>query len=267
MTPQRDQKIMEVFLAAVDLTDDRRADYLATTCENDQELRCEVESLLKHHVPDTEVAGHPDETRRSQTSTGASLSRSVVRSRLPRPKFGFIGFVLTVCFAVLWYVSHQAVQAKLRQNVESQLQTVLNADVAAIEIWLAKQTQMAETWASQSGVRATLSELARRSSQQKLTTAELESTDTHDKFLRMIGPLLAQPEIVFVGVFASDGHGIQVPSSSRPRCLLVFTRCRVDLALFSGRNGFHADLSTRQQCDRQRTWIGCLGRCFGRCTG
>ena len=50
MTPERDQQIMDVFLAAVEKPEGCRCAYLDEACNTDQELRAEVESLLKHHV-------------------------------------------------------------------------------------------------------------------------------------------------------------------------------------------------------------------------
>jgi hypothetical protein len=207
MTPQRDQQIMELFLAAIELREDQRARYLDRQCGTDQELRRELDSLLRHHVADTAGAEGGD-TRREDSRAVISLQRLTSPSRFPRASLGVIGFLLAGAFAAVWYFAHQAVQSNLRNNVESQLTTVLNADVAAIEIWLAKQKQMSERWASDDRVRTTLQELARQSSEQRFTTAQLVSTDAHKEFLQAIGPLLAQPEISFVGVFARDGHGI-----------------------------------------------------------
>ena len=48
MTPQRHQRIMELFNAAVEQPADARAAWLAEACGDDAELRVEVESLLAH---------------------------------------------------------------------------------------------------------------------------------------------------------------------------------------------------------------------------
>ena len=45
MTPDRDQQIMDVFLAAAELPEDRRPAYLDEACSGDDELRSEVEML------------------------------------------------------------------------------------------------------------------------------------------------------------------------------------------------------------------------------
>lgn len=207
MTPKRDQQTMDIFLAAVELADERRGRYLDKACGGDHGLRSEINSLLRHHVPDTLTADDGGETKRDVSATLASM-RHLIPSRSSGPRIWVIGLVLAACFATLWYVAHQSVQSQLRQSVESQMQTVLNADVAAIEIWLAKQKQMAENWANHQHVRKTLSSLAQKSFEEGLTTSQLESTDVHAEFLETIGPLLDQPQVLFVGVFARNGHGI-----------------------------------------------------------
>ena len=49
MTPERWQKVKDIFQTVVDLQPDKRAVLLATTCADDAELRAEVEALLEGH--------------------------------------------------------------------------------------------------------------------------------------------------------------------------------------------------------------------------
>jgi hypothetical protein len=213
MTPERDQQIMDIFLAAIELSDQRRARYLEKVCGGDQDLHREIDSLLQHHIVETPVATRDNETLAVGGSVtlgrmGRKSSFDRLQMKARRSQVGLLMAAVAACFAILWYVSHQAVQSKLRQNVESQLQTVLNADVAAIEIWLAKQRQAAENWANHQQVQTTIGELARQSAEERISTSELQATDAHAEFLQTIGPLLSLPEVTFVGVFARDGHGI-----------------------------------------------------------
>jgi len=53
MKPERWQKVEKLFYAALEQKPERRADFLAEECAGDEELRSEVESLLKHgDLPD-----------------------------------------------------------------------------------------------------------------------------------------------------------------------------------------------------------------------
>src|ERR1700739_3369255 len=51
MTPERWQKVEELCNAALEREASQRADFLAQACQGDDELRREVESLLKQETP------------------------------------------------------------------------------------------------------------------------------------------------------------------------------------------------------------------------
>jgi predicted Ser/Thr protein kinase len=53
MTPQRHEQVKSLFLAVCDLSEADRSKALDESCRNDPELRKEVESLLRHHRPET----------------------------------------------------------------------------------------------------------------------------------------------------------------------------------------------------------------------
>jgi len=222
LTPERDQQIMDIFLAAVELPKDRRTTYLDEACGPDEALRAEVESLVEHHAPDTLISrdgantpARPNTKSRPLSKIRPTYEHRRVLKKLSRRRFTVASIVLSGCLAVLWYVVHQSISQKLRQNVRSQLQTVLNADVSAVEIWLAKQMQTAESWAKNLRLRVLLAELARISAEQKLTTSELEATEQHTEFLETISPLLAQPESLSSAcspVMATGSPSVRNPS-------------------------------------------------------
>jgi len=59
MTPERWQKVEEIFQAAVDLLPEERARYIAQVCANDTTLRHDVESLLSQHDSAGELLDQP----------------------------------------------------------------------------------------------------------------------------------------------------------------------------------------------------------------
>src|ERR687895_2149316 len=59
MTPERWQKVEEIFQAAVDLLPEERARYIAQVCANDTTLRRDVESLLSQHDSAGELLDEP----------------------------------------------------------------------------------------------------------------------------------------------------------------------------------------------------------------
>lgn len=211
MTPERDQQIMDVFLAAVELPKDRRTAYLVEACGPDEALRAEVESLIEHHVPDTlfsrdgsDTPAHPNSRSRIRPALGP---RQVLKN-LRRWRLTVASVALAACFAVLWHFAHRTIEQNLRQNVRSQLQTVLDADLTAVEMWRQKWIHSVETWSAQPRVRELCTELMRLEDAQDLTTSQLEASATHTQFLDALGPVLAQPETRGVAFFTRDGHVI-----------------------------------------------------------
>ena len=59
MTPERWQKVEEIFQAAVDLLPEERARYIAQVCANDTTLKRDVESLLSQHDSAGELLDKP----------------------------------------------------------------------------------------------------------------------------------------------------------------------------------------------------------------
>src|SRR5262245_44864105 len=59
MTPERWQKVEEIFQAAVELLPEERERYVAQVCENDTTLRRDVESLLSQHDSAGELLDQP----------------------------------------------------------------------------------------------------------------------------------------------------------------------------------------------------------------
>ena len=59
MTPERWQKVEEIFQAAVDLLPEERARYIAQVCANDTTLKNDVESLLSQHDSAGELLDQP----------------------------------------------------------------------------------------------------------------------------------------------------------------------------------------------------------------
>ena len=59
MTPERWQKVEEIFQAAVELLPEERARYIAQVCQNDTTLRQDVESLLSQHDSAGELLDQP----------------------------------------------------------------------------------------------------------------------------------------------------------------------------------------------------------------
>lgn len=85
MTPERHEQIKRVFLAACDLDECARADYVNQRCGDDAELRDEVQALLRHHHPETIIAKRGDDVQAGElfaSDASSAASSTTVRAGL-----------------------------------------------------------------------------------------------------------------------------------------------------------------------------------------
>ena len=114
---------------------------------------------MAHHRSRTILAGST--VTESRSSTGgraeAGITRRVIRflSRDVRDhKVPYLAGLLALLLlggAGVW--SHYGVERSLREVLRDELQTVLDADVTALELWLKEQKAEAKRWAAQPDVR------------------------------------------------------------------------------------------------------------------
>ena len=115
----------------------------------------------------------------SKTSLGKSFSQSLLKS-FSRSKLFSKGSMWiwpiagTILLLVLAFIVRSIVDESSKQTVSNNLQAILNADVAALEIWLEREESFAQTLASESRVRA-LSE--------ELTTIDQENPEDRNSLL------------------------------------------------------------------------------------
>ncbi|QDU04772.1 Serine/threonine-protein kinase PknB [Gimesia chilikensis] len=100
----------------------------------------------------------------SKTSLGRSFSRSFMksftRSRLFSKRSMWIWPIAgTILLLVLGLMVRSIVETSSRENVANNLQTILDADVAALKIWLAREESLAEVLAEEPRVRKLTEEL------------------------------------------------------------------------------------------------------------
>jgi serine/threonine-protein kinase len=82
MTPERYKRVKDIFLAACDRPRGEQAGYIHTECGQDEEIRREVEALLKEHSRETQVM--PSEPEGPLGSMSAILSRANIDLENPR---------------------------------------------------------------------------------------------------------------------------------------------------------------------------------------
>jgi hypothetical protein len=205
MDSKRHQQVGELFDAAVELEGDARLQYLDSACHEDSQLRAEVESLLMHHhertlIPQMDIPRQMSVSLKpfvSSSARGRSLRRwwllgsKPIASISPRPMLVIV-VILTVCLALLGKWVHQSIERSLRQSLESQLNTVLQVDMSALENWIAFEDARVERWAQNEDVRRVIVQLVQISEQPGASRDDLLNSASLAELIRLMEPLHSQ---------------------------------------------------------------------------
>jgi eukaryotic-like serine/threonine-protein kinase len=158
-----------VFVRAVDLPDNRRGEFVHRECGEDAALQAEVESLLAHHHSET-LIGLPSST--APLAISGAISQRSIRPLSPlrrvaasvtrlRPH-GRIALGVLLAIVVLTAVGiwvHWGTKATLRQILGDKLRGLLDADVAAVELWIESHKVRVGQWSADRTVRDAVSQL------------------------------------------------------------------------------------------------------------
>lgn len=157
-------RVKDLFLQACSLDTSARQELLNRACAGDSALRAQVESLLAHHVSQTILdtrlaAAGPSATT---TSLGNTICRTVglLREDFHNHRRTYLAATLALALLIaggIW--AHYGIEAAMRTVLRDELQTVLEADVTALEMWLKDQQAEAQRWARQPDVRDQIVEL------------------------------------------------------------------------------------------------------------
>ena len=159
------ERVKQLFLEVCDADEATRRATLDRECAGHPTLRAEVESLLAHHSSRTIL-----ETATARTTVGAAeksarlatlrpLARHV-RAGAVRHKW-FLAAMVTIALLLLvggWRL-HNGIRYSLEALLRDELQTVLDADIAALEVWMHDQEMDAARWARDAALLAPTTEL------------------------------------------------------------------------------------------------------------
>jgi hypothetical protein len=152
------QRAKQVFLSVRELEGESRRALLDQACAGDADLRREVESLLAHDQPETVIAparhavnppADAPATPIPQLAASGSLKRLLWHRRRPLLA-GLVAMVLLVAVG-LWTLNR--VTTSLRGMLEESFTTILDADIEAMEQWLASEKRFAGWWAGDVALR------------------------------------------------------------------------------------------------------------------
>jgi tRNA A-37 threonylcarbamoyl transferase component Bud32 len=172
VNPERYRRVKELFMQASDLDDAGRAQLLDRECADDPEIRDEVLALLEHHETRTILAAPenrplPDVDTPSKDHSGGKFARDVglaaqkhVSQILKNPVRRIVALLLVLLLLAgvgIWM--YQGMKTSLEQILATKLQTICDADVTALELWLEESKSTAQMWARQPDVRKAIAEL------------------------------------------------------------------------------------------------------------
>jgi len=165
VTDNRQKQAMSIFLRATEVDGSQRTQLIQDECGTDTELRREVESLLRHHTTKTLLAAElPTITvarprkfpnRQKRKTIMRQASAGLKRRQLALFSVGIM--VLVVIATASWAFTR--VRDSLRQSVRRQLETVLDAEIEALELWIDLQHADVVAWANDPEIRGLINHL------------------------------------------------------------------------------------------------------------
>lgn len=139
MGPATHSRAKDVFVHAIELPHEERRGFLDEACGQDEELRGEVESLLSHHEPVSILEGVAP-ARRGESSAGRSA-----RGHRGRRYWVLLAAAL---LGALGFWTHTRIEESLLEIRGDELETVLDAEVNALELWIRDQKGQLEVVAA-----------------------------------------------------------------------------------------------------------------------
>jgi hypothetical protein len=214
MNAARHNRVMEIFLAASELENGRRNDYLDSVCGDDDTLRTEVKSLLKHHTKRTLIADAPipvifSRELRNPNGKSPGLKRGSIFRR--HPFLIIAGGALALLIGTAAWV-HQSIKTSLQESLATHLQTVLDADVAALQNWIAIQMADVDAWSKKTELRQLVEEGV--SAEKRNEPSADDASTLNAKLLELLEPVMHRQGFHSLGIVTPEGTVI---ASSRPR--------------------------------------------------
>jgi len=213
------RRAKQVFLSVRELEGAPRRALLDEACDGDPDLRREVESLLDHDYPETVLAparhavspaADTPDTPVPQLATSGSLTRLLWRRR----KQLLAGLVAMALLVAVGFWTLNRVTTSLKGMLEESLTTILDADIEAMEQWLASEKEFAGWWAGDVALRDATQRLIAIAADANDAPSALLGSETLAELRRSTGPVL---ETQGYRAFAIATRSGLVLATSKPR--------------------------------------------------
>jgi tRNA A-37 threonylcarbamoyl transferase component Bud32 len=196
MTPERYAEISEIFENATGIPAGERGSYLDRTCGEDDELKDEVLALLAHHDPE------PDEPADVTAPSDSRFPKiRFHRKRTRGSPLVFYAIIAASLLAVTGISVHRRLDGVRSRQLENKLTTVLDADVAAVRLWIDFVIGTTQRWGGTPGVVRTAEQMLNLA-EEGMEPLELVNSEANQSFLDMITPVTKLPAVRGVHMMA-----------------------------------------------------------------
>lgn len=230
MTPELHARIRDIFLQAVALDPNEREPFLRQACADSPEVLNEVLALLKHHQTETILADNSTDVG-AQFGNTAAPDRALAETRTYVPLARTLGAVVSKLFgtrqrrvlalvlaalalAVLGHWTHTHVKRATRFIIGEQLRSLLNADIRALDEWVAQCRTEAEAWAADEHLVRCVQRLIEASASDQGREPALRSAPAQQELTDMLQPYLHNADSAATVVI--DHGGVILSSSFSP---------------------------------------------------
>jgi hypothetical protein len=222
MTSERYARVKEIFLAVCGVDAASREEIIARECAGDEELRQEVESLLKHHNAQTLIADDRSPTDSGQAAAVKASSAQAVRrlmpsvSRLDHQGQAALGASLAVLLILaMGFWAYGQMSASLSEILKDKLQAIVGAKESGLRLWLELEKERVESWSREPDLRQhirQLSELAATPNSHKALAESSHQQEVRDELRAIFGPsakfAIWDQSLKTIADWSPDGKGL-----------------------------------------------------------
>ncbi len=173
--------------------------------------------LSRRHARRTDSSASIQPGRGHLTWASATFSRTFQRTTtLLKRQFWLWPIAGVILLSVVALSVHSAIESTMRENLESELQTLLNIEVAMLETWLSSQESNVESLANQVEVRTLMRELLRVQGDALITETNEPAGDPvqlRRAFARLMAPSMNAHDYVGFMVLSHTGDVLAASES------------------------------------------------------
>lgn len=193
MSGDHARRAADLFLEATELPSNEQADFLDNACGSDEGLRAEAGALLAFYSRNTLI--EPSGELKSPSRIGLRGTATASFGPLKRRRMALAAAILATALSVVGFIVYGELHRQLRQNIQLQLETVLDANTASVRDWIETRKTELESWSQHPTVRTSLAELVAITRGRDVAAPDIIATTPHQDLVSLLGPLLRNDDV------------------------------------------------------------------------